>query len=212
MLLQKNVLRVQRGQLYGGQCQSAKLVQVVCECVGEMGDETCGAVVQDVIDLSIRSCNALDRNNACYGNPLVSAIGRGDNFTFEQQGDTADLPQIQSITTTPFNPAAYTWGIVLMRLQANLPDTLPGQNMTIVLYGDVTLENDVAEDNPAAVTLTGTPQNAINLRSGPGTDFAALGAAGTPLTLVARNDDASWVQIIAEDEQRAWPRCRWMGC
>ena len=36
-----------------------------------------------------------------------------------------------------------------MQLQANLPDTLPGQNVTFLLFGNVEIENAVVGDSEA---------------------------------------------------------------
>jgi hypothetical protein len=57
-----------------------------------------------------------------------------------------------------------TWGVVMMRLQANLPDTLPGQNVTFLLFGDVELTSAVTEENSDEYT----PMQAFYLATGLG--------------------------------------------
>ena len=61
------------------------------------------------------------------------------------------------------------WGIAIMGLQANLPDNLPGQNATIVLFGDVEIANR-GEDTPPLpdVFVTG---GGVNVRQTPGQSY-----------------------------------------
>jgi len=33
------------------------------------------------------------------------------------------------------------WGLAVMQLQPNIPDTLPGQNVTFLLFGDTEIED-----------------------------------------------------------------------
>ena len=63
------------------------------------------------------------------------------------------------------------WGVSLMQLQANLPDTLPGQNVTVLLFGDVTLQPALAS-NEIEVRVAAT--NGVNVRGGPSTNDAVL--------------------------------------
>ena len=60
----------------------------------------------------------------------------------------------------------------MLRVQANLPDTAPGQNVTMLLFGDVQLENAVT--NPTT-TLDATAANAISVRQKPVNGSAVVG-------------------------------------
>ena len=41
----------------------------------------------------------------------------------------------------PLNRQTGTWGLSLLKLQANLPDTNPGQNVTFLVFGDTSVDN-----------------------------------------------------------------------
>ena len=87
-------------------------------------------------------CDSLGRNQACYGNRLVAVDFRpGSNFVFQQSGDTVNLLDVQQISTAPLDLATHNWGIAVLKAQANLPDALPGQNVTFLLFGDTTVDN-----------------------------------------------------------------------
>ncbi len=51
----------------------------------------------------------------------------------------------------------------MLRIQANLPDTMPGQNVTILLFGDVSIYNADSEDDE-----TYGPMQAFYFRAGVG--------------------------------------------
>src|SRR5262249_14818906 len=83
------------------------------------------------------------------------------NFKFERDGDIVDVNDISTLKLEPLDEAAGTWGLVLMQLQADIPDSLPGQNVTFLMFGDVELENAVSEDD-----TTHTPMQAFYLKTG----------------------------------------------
>jgi hypothetical protein len=112
-------------------------------------NSTCPAIVQDVLQTVDQLCSGAGRNEACYGNLLLSATPRSDvaEFIFESPGDIAKLVSIESMQLTNMDVDNETWGVVLFRAQANLPDTLPGQNVTFLLFGDVSITNSVDPDD-----------------------------------------------------------------
>ena len=70
---------------------------------------------------------------------------------FNQPNDRVDLAALQSITTSPLNVDTSQWGIAVLKLQADLPDALPGQAVTFLLLGDVQLKSGVvpgSDQNP----------------------------------------------------------------
>ena len=58
------------------------------------------------------------------------------------------------LSTSPLNETDQTWGVALMKAQANLADTLPGENVTFLLYGGATVDN-VTPSMEAVVMSTG---------------------------------------------------------
>lgn len=116
-------------------------------------DTTCGAFVQQAMSQVESGCGETRRNQACYGYVSLEATPREGVTTlqFTRQGDLANVADLSSVQLDPLDTEADTWGIVLMKLQASLPETLPGQNVTFLLFGDVEIRNAV--DSEADPTL-----------------------------------------------------------
>lgn len=165
-------------------------------------DDVCAAIVQQAITAVEDACAATARNEACYGNISVHATPRAgvENFIFEQQGDLVSIADLDVLRLRPLNPETNTWGIALMKLQANLPDTLPGQNVTFLLFGDVEIENAV-ESTPELTTIEVTATGGVNVRSGPSTNSPVIGSLSNGETVIAngRNSDAAWLRIQVPD-------------
>ena len=96
------------------------------------------------------------------------------------------------------------WGVALLRVQANLPDTLPGQNVTMLLFGDVAIEN--AGGTRASITQRIIANTNLNVRGGPGTTYAILGVLGSGQRAVAdgRTSDSRWLHIQRDEGSAGW--------
>ena len=127
--------------------------------------DACPAIVQTVIESIDQFCADLERNQACYGHTQLNATARptATNFVFEQSGDIVDLTDLEGITFSPMNVDDDIWGAALMRIQADIPDTLPGENVTILFFGDTEVTSDVPIDS-----TTHTPMQSFIYRSGIG--------------------------------------------
>lgn len=151
---------------------------------------TCDQLVTDALQKADAACATTGRNQACYGNNLVQAeFQAGTAGTFAALGDITDLFSLTRITTSPLNLQAQTWGVVILKAQANLPDTLPGQNVTFLLYGDSALENItpqmravVLKTGLTATTCAEAPDSALILQSPEGGQ-ATLTINGASVTL-----------------------------
>jgi hypothetical protein len=115
--------------------------------------KTCPDVVNAALTATDKHCVSTGRNKVCLGNASVQADTRPGTpkIKFTQPGDTTNVSGLQALRLGQYDPAASTWGIALMRLQANLPDSAPGQNLTLLLFGDVALG-----ETPGAVTAAAT--------------------------------------------------------
>ncbi|MBI5667075.1 MAG: SH3 domain-containing protein [Chloroflexi bacterium] len=165
-------------------------------------DNSCAVLVQQALGAVQDACVQTGRNQACYGNISLTATPRerAQDFTFEQQGDLVNVADIDTLRLQSLDPAENIWGIALMKVQANLPDTLPGQNVTFLLFGDVEIQNAV-EPTPELATMEITSGGGINVRGGPSTNYAVIGSLRAGETVVAngRNEDASWLRIQVPD-------------
>ncbi|MEP7293098.1 MAG: hypothetical protein ABI835_15050, partial [Chloroflexota bacterium] len=107
---------------------------------------TCPSVIQAALDEVGNNCGGLDRNSACYGyeSVLASFSQPKPEDYFNQPSDRAGLIDLQGISTAPLDEQLNQWGIALMSVQANLPDTLPGQSVVFMVLGGTQVENAVA--------------------------------------------------------------------
>lgn len=113
--------------------------------------EQCSDIVERAFSAVDRSCQGTSRNEVCYGNIALEAIPQAQvrDFNFSHTGDIESVSRIQSLQLHGMDEARGEWGLALMRLQATLPDSLPGQNATLILFGDVGIERRVnIETNP----------------------------------------------------------------
>ncbi len=115
---------------------------------------SCGELVTAAIEKASDNCQQLGRNQACYGNALVKAeFQAGANVTFDQAGDLADLTLINGLSTAALDEVAQQWGIAILKAQANLSDSLPGQNVTFLVFGNTTV-NNLSPDMQAVILRT----------------------------------------------------------
>ena len=108
----------------------------------------CTAVMQQAIALVSETCTQTGRNQVCHGYFRVEAKPQdGAPFFPFAVGDIADVLNVSTLTSAPLNESADEWGVALLRLQANLPDALPGENVTFLLLGDTTIEDQNTSPN-----------------------------------------------------------------
>ncbi|MBL8155511.1 MAG: hypothetical protein JNM70_15115 [Anaerolineae bacterium] len=151
---------------------------------------SCDGLVAAALERADSFCTSLGRNQACYGSSLVNAqLAEGSNEEFGSVGDVADLSAIRSLTTAALDVEQQVWGIAFLKVQANLPDTLPGQNVTFLLYGGATLENVTPQMNAvvlktdvASTSCASAPAAALLIQSPDGTR-ATLSINGADIAL-----------------------------
>ncbi len=166
------------------------------------GDGDCSVVASQAIDITAKVCDSLGRNQVCYGNSQVSVVPYGEtNVTFDHPGDKIQLSTIKSLLLTPMS-IPNEWGIAMLNVQANLPDTLPGQNVRMILIGNVYIENQIIPTTLLRIKAT----KITNLRNGPGTNFPQKGqlSAGDEITVDGRTEDKMWLRIPFDDNNIAW--------
>jgi hypothetical protein len=162
----------------------------------------CPALVEQAMSELGANCDALDRNSACYGFNRVDTTfveAQPEGF-FANPADRAALIALDTIATAPLDTAAARWGIAVLNVQANVPNTLPGQGVVFLLMGDVAVTNQVAPEDvvqlgePVAVTSL----VAANLRSAPSTNANVVGSvpAGTAFAADGVSPDAGWLRVL----------------
>ena len=171
---------------------------------------TCSLLVERALSEVDTNCTGIERNQACYGYNLVRAQFQNavaDDF-FSTPSDVTSIIELQTIATSPLDEASNTWGVAVMNVQANLPDTLPGQNVTFILLGDTEVENAVQPDEiVTAATVQVVSNDFVTVRSGPGDDFNALAGFAQGSNFIANgiSTDGQWVKVQHENRE-GWIR------
>ncbi|MFH2103907.1 MAG: hypothetical protein ABIJ39_11200 [Chloroflexota bacterium] len=103
----------------------------------------CQLIVDRAILLSGDACSRIGTNMACYGNDTVQAdLFSGSPQQFDQRGDVIDINLLRRLSASPLNLQNHQWGIAIFRLLANLPGSLPGESVTVVVFGNTQMETD----------------------------------------------------------------------
>lgn len=151
----------------------------------------CDVLVSTALDRVGEICDGLGRNQACYGNNLVQVESQNDaqNVQFSIPGDMTDLVSLRVINTAPLDEDAQIWGVAVLKAQANLPDNLPGQNVTFLLYGGARLEGVSPQMNAVilktdfdGVTCADTPTASVVIQSPEG-QRVSMNINGTNVTM-----------------------------
>lgn len=124
--------------------------------------QRCADIVQKAFASVDQFCEQTSRNEACYGNISMEVEPQPTvtDFNFSQTGDIESVGEILSMHLDGMDELKGVWGLALMRVQASLPDSLPGQNATIILFGDVEIEQHAE--------ITENPMQAFYLQTGLG--------------------------------------------
>ena len=163
---------------------------------------SCPAVVAAALNNVESVCSGTGRNQVCYGHANVSAQGRTQELTFAAAGDIASLNDIETLKLAPFAEESGEWGIALLRLQASLPESLPGEAVSVLAFGDVMLENAVPRLEPVTAVLTGNGRARIQpVASG---DLGVINTipAGTVVEVIGRNEAQDWLYVKLGQYQR----------
>jgi hypothetical protein len=103
---------------------------------------SCQLLIEKAMEASAEYCSQIDSNKACYGNNTLKAdLVPGATDRFDERGDIVSVDQLQRIVASPLKPESDEWGIAVLKVLANLPRSLPGQTVTMVVFGNTTLDN-----------------------------------------------------------------------
>jgi hypothetical protein len=167
----------------------------------------CEQVITTVLEATNTACAGMGRNQACYGNHLLEAAPQFgiEAFNFDDIGDVIDITGIESLRLSAMDMNAGIWGVALMRLQANIPHQLISENVTMVLFGDVQIQNEV--QSPALIAIQSALPSNVNIRRYPERDAYVLGTLRPGEIAIAdgRLEDSSWLHVrMLETNERGW--------
>jgi hypothetical protein len=172
-----------------------------------IAQQSCPAIVEQAFSQLGTNCADMSSNSICYGyDQLITEFAADANQQFERPADRAELTDLAMVDATPLNTTDETWGIAVMRVQANLPNMIPGQSAAFIMIGDVSMANMVSPDDAAIMPdemLDVTLSSASDVLSFP-PDFGnresrVVGslASGTALKADAITADGDWVRVGA---------------
>jgi hypothetical protein len=108
---------------------------------------SCQALIDRAIQASDSFCGETGTNKACYGNTTLQAeLVPGTTDSFSERGDIIAVNALSRLTASPLDIEGMQWGIAVFKLITNLPRSLPGETVTMVVFGNATLDN-VSEDS-----------------------------------------------------------------
>ncbi|MBX3082354.1 MAG: hypothetical protein KF716_12030 [Anaerolineae bacterium] len=122
---------------------------------------TCSDVVKQALEVAAKTCAELGRNRACYANGTLTAQPKDgvSNFVFNAPGDVVAIKDLGTLSASPYDEAEGTWGVAMLRVQANLPGANVGQGVTMLAFGDTQVTDASADGTLQAFYLrTGVGQ------------------------------------------------------
>jgi hypothetical protein len=102
----------------------------------------CHELIQRALEASEEYCNQIDSNSVCYGNYTILAELIPDAaLRFSERGDIVGVNLLRRLSVSPLNLGTQEWGIAIFKVLANLPRSLPGETVTLIVFGNTTIDN-----------------------------------------------------------------------
>ncbi|MEW6093842.1 MAG: hypothetical protein AB1531_07760 [Chloroflexota bacterium] len=102
----------------------------------------CHELIQRALEASEDYCNRIDSNSVCYGNYTILAELIPDAaLRFSERGDIVGVNLLRRLSVSPLNLDTQEWGIAIFKVLANLPRSLPGETVTLIVFGNTTIDN-----------------------------------------------------------------------
>jgi hypothetical protein len=103
----------------------------------------CQEVIDQAMLASGEDCNKIGSNSVCYGNNTLQAkLISNAKQRFVKRGDVIEITELKSLSATPLDTLKREWGIAVFKIQANLPRSLPGEAVKMVVFGNTSLDKN----------------------------------------------------------------------
>ncbi len=166
-------------------------------------ENTCATVARQILQAVNAVCEDVGRDQLCYGNISVEASPSAfaSSFAFEQEGDTVGVGDIATLRLQTRSFENLEWGVALAKLQVTDDTGLP-QDVTLLLFGNIELENTGAPLPEVPGTVTATER--VNVRIGPSGGSADAGRldpgqAVTANGVFTNEAGEQWIRIAFAD-------------
>jgi len=108
-----------------------------------LSNASCQQLIKRAIQSSDSYCGDTSSNKVCYGNTTIKAeLAPNVTQRFSERGDIIPVNELQRLSAAPLNLNNNEWGIAVFKVLANLPRSLPGETITMVVFGNTTLDNN----------------------------------------------------------------------
>ncbi|MBI1280161.1 MAG: hypothetical protein GC179_18685 [Anaerolineaceae bacterium] len=160
-------------------------------------DGECTTFVKQALAATDKACINTGRNEACYGHISLDAQPQSQDpaFKFNEVGDRVDVARVSRLRLSPMDVKSDVWGVALLKVQADIPNDMPNANVSVLVFGDVELENAIPDPVFVDVVVAG-PSNA-NIRRQPSNRGFVLSslAPTTKVQAKGRSKDGAWLYI-----------------
>ena len=201
-----------RAQFAGASLRGiAGLVMFALFCFASLAAQaqSCEQIVAAAIASLEEHCGGLARDTVCYAHPAASAsLNGGLPITdFAEAGARASALEIARLRTSGLDNDKSQWGIAALHLSANLPRTVDGPGLIMLLGGEAALINEIAPDAAMAIQapISTAALEEATLYRHPGVIPEPLAevAAQDLLLVDAYDQTGEWLRVV-NDGQVAW--------
>ena len=152
---------------------------------------SCQALIDRAIQASGSYCGETSSNNVCYGNSTIRAeLAPGGVQRFSQRGDIVSVNELRRLSAAPLDLEKDEWGIAVFKIIANLPRSLPGETVTMLVFGNTSLDNQSGTmesfyfySELGQITCEAVPSDGLMITSPDGSGIR-VNVNGTELTLM----------------------------
>jgi hypothetical protein len=164
--------------------------------------EDCVALLKGAVETTRVVCAPIEANQVCYGSRDVIVESELE-VEFSEPGNIVGVSDVKSLETGMTDDA---YGMALVRMQVYAFDTWETQEITLLAYGDVTLENHGQDGTLTTLDLTVSDSNGANVRAAPSTDAAIVDQliVGETMKATGRLADNTWLRIALPDGRSGW--------
>lgn len=164
--------------------------------------QTCAVFVDATYAAAALECADVAPGEACYASSSLTASGLSDD-KFSRPGDR--VTRLQTLDSGALDLDAGEWGLAVLTVTANAPDQL----VTMVVVGEVALENASPESEPVmTVPVRVTFADGASLRARPSAESerVALLLVGQVVPATGQLADGSWLRLRLDDGRSGWVR------
>ena len=164
--------------------------------------QTCSETVERAFTALQEQCIGLERDSLCYGHARVEASFAADAFAveFANKGARASTAGVAGVATGALNVQQGQWGVAVMNLGANLPQTYEGPGVIVMLAGEAAVVNEVEPENVMTIQapVSTVALEATTLYKNPGVIPEAVGRVEVDQLLLvdAYESSGQWLRVV----------------